>query len=207
MIELMVVLLVMAILLAIAIPTFLGTTAAADDRSAQSNLITAFTAAKTVFQNSNQSYDLGGPIPAVTLANALQTNQLQLQFKAGILGTSYTTQGSSGLASDISVSVSSDGVGVVLAAFSVPGNCFYVVDNTGPLTGAAPTYPPYSDGTAVTDSTSPQPVSGALDLPTSEGTAYVDVSGDVEKSDCNAATPTASGPDAKARYQVNGFPA
>ena len=40
-IELMVVLLIMAILLAIAIPTFLGVKGGASDRSAQSNLDTA----------------------------------------------------------------------------------------------------------------------------------------------------------------------
>ncbi len=46
-IELMVVLLILAILLAIAIPTFLGVTGGANDRSAQSNLNTALTKAKT----------------------------------------------------------------------------------------------------------------------------------------------------------------
>ena len=40
-IELMVVLLILAILLAIAIPTFLGVTKSANDRAAQSNLNTA----------------------------------------------------------------------------------------------------------------------------------------------------------------------
>jgi type IV pilus assembly protein PilA len=49
----MVVLLVLAILLAIAIPTFLGTTASATSRSAQANLNTAFTDAKTQYENDN----------------------------------------------------------------------------------------------------------------------------------------------------------
>jgi type IV pilus assembly protein PilA len=58
-IELMVVVLIIAILLAIAIPTFLGAQNRAKDRSAQSNLRNALTAAKTLatdkegqFQNS-----------------------------------------------------------------------------------------------------------------------------------------------------------
>ena len=45
-IELLVCILVMGILLAIAMPTFLGTTDAADDRSAQSNLAVGLTDAK-----------------------------------------------------------------------------------------------------------------------------------------------------------------
>ena len=47
-IELMVVLLILAILLAIAIPTFLGVTKSANDRAAQSNLNTALVNAKSI---------------------------------------------------------------------------------------------------------------------------------------------------------------
>src|SRR6202041_2004258 len=49
-IELMVVLLIIAILLAIAIPTFLGVTNTAGDRSAQSNLTNAITESKALYQ-------------------------------------------------------------------------------------------------------------------------------------------------------------
>src|SRR4051795_125457 len=48
-IELMVVVLIIAILLAIAIPTFLGARGKAQDRAAQSNLRNALTAEKTFF--------------------------------------------------------------------------------------------------------------------------------------------------------------
>ncbi|MHB1503921.1 MAG: type IV pilin protein [Acidimicrobiales bacterium] len=54
-IELMVVLLIMGILLAIAIPTFLGVTSTAHDKAAQSDLSNALTTAKA-YQASNQSY-------------------------------------------------------------------------------------------------------------------------------------------------------
>src|ERR1700726_1443014 len=54
-IELMVVLLIIAILLAIAIPTFLGVTGSANDRAAQSNLTNGLTEAKALYQNQ-QSY-------------------------------------------------------------------------------------------------------------------------------------------------------
>ncbi len=55
-IELMVVLLILAILLAIAIPTFLGVTKSANDRAAQSNLNTALLNAKAQYQNNSQTY-------------------------------------------------------------------------------------------------------------------------------------------------------
>ena len=48
----MVVLLIIAILLAIAIPTFLGVANSAGDRAAQSNLTNALTEAKALYQNS-----------------------------------------------------------------------------------------------------------------------------------------------------------
>src|ERR1700721_350671 len=54
-IELMVVLLIIAILLAIAIPTFLGVTNTAGDRAAQSNLTNALTEGKALYE-VNQGY-------------------------------------------------------------------------------------------------------------------------------------------------------
>ena len=59
-IELMVVLLILAILLAIAIPTFLGVTKSANDRAAQSNLNTAFVNAKAAFQQNCSVVQLPG---------------------------------------------------------------------------------------------------------------------------------------------------
>src|SRR5436305_827149 len=55
-IELMVVVLIIAILIAIAIPTFLGARSQAQDRAAQSNLRNGLTAEKTVYTDS-QAYD------------------------------------------------------------------------------------------------------------------------------------------------------
>src|SRR5579863_3370802 len=52
-IELMVVLLIMGILMAIAIPTFLGVTHGANDRSTQSNLTNALTSAKALYAQDN----------------------------------------------------------------------------------------------------------------------------------------------------------
>jgi type IV pilus assembly protein PilA len=65
-IELMVVLLIIAILLAIAIPTFLGVTKSANDRAAQSNLTNAVTEATAIFQANNQTF----PTPSTAFSSA-----------------------------------------------------------------------------------------------------------------------------------------
>ena len=153
----MVVLLVIGILLAIAIPTFLGTTSAADDRSAQSNLNTALTDANTQFETNGQTYFIGGVQDSAAFAAALTAAQLSLSFKAGSAGT-VDHPGKLGVLSSISVAVSADGNGLVLAAYSVPGNCFYVVDNAQALSGATASVAPYAGTTAVTTTpTSPAP--------------------------------------------------
>ena len=200
-IELLVALLVMGILLAIAIPTFLGTTNAADDRSAQSNLATALTDAEATFQQQGQTFGTGAGASAA-LATTLQAGALDLSFKAGSLGSSPAL-GSSGTLSDVSVAVSGDGNGVVLAAYSVPGNCFYVVDNSGALSAAAAGLAPYVGTSTVTSVM--RPVSGALGLPTRAGTSYVTVAGDTDKGDCNAYRPRAAPSGTKAAYQSAGF--
>ena len=203
-VELMVVMLILAILLAIAIPTFLGTTATADNRSAQSNLNTALVDAKTQFQNNGQTYFVNGVQDAPALVNLLTNAQLSLVFRAGSTGTS-TTQGSSPNLSTISVAVSSDGVGLVLGAYSVPGNCFYVVDNSGTLSSAATGVAPYTGTTAVTTTAAVAPA-GTIGFPTIPGTSYVEVKGDMTKTDCNAYSPRTSGSPATVQYLTSGFP-
>ena len=75
-IELMVVLLILAILLAIAIPTFLGVTGGANDRAAQSNINTALTTAKAAETQNNQTYtgitaaSLHANEPSITFSGA-----------------------------------------------------------------------------------------------------------------------------------------
>jgi len=199
-IELLVVLLVLGILLAIAVPTFLGTTATADDRSAQSNLVTALTDAKSIFQDQGQTFGTGAGADAA-LASSLGKGALDLTFKAGSLGT-LKSQGSSGSESDVSVSVSPDGNGAVLAAYSVPGDCFYVVDNAQPLVANSDPYL----GASVTTGLGMVTVSGPIGLPIRAGTSFVTVSGDTDQSDCNAFTPKATGTGIKASYQIAGFP-
>ncbi len=116
-IELMVVLLILAILLAIAIPTFLGVTKSANDRASQSNLNTALVNSKAAFQQAGQTYT---QLNAATLSSAEPS-------------LSYTT-GNSGAQSTISLYTSTDGNGVILVAFSKSNNCWGVADNTQTIT-------------------------------------------------------------------------
>jgi len=190
-IELMVALLVMAILLAIAIPTFIGTTNTADDRSAESNLNTALNDGQSQFQADGQTY-----ADSIAFAGKLSSSQPSLSFKP---------QGSSGSLSDISVAVSADGAGLVLGAYSLPGNCFYVVTNATVLSTASQSASPYSGGSAI--STVANAVrAGAIDFPATPGTIYVKVTGDTTKPDCNAHSPKSSGPPATIQESTNGFP-
>ena len=66
--------LILAILLAIAIPTFLGVTKSANDRAVQSNINTAITNAK-------------GPVPAVrTVVHQLERGWLEHRLVRGVSG-------------------------------------------------------------------------------------------------------------------------
>ena len=73
-IELMVVLVIMGILMAIAIPTFLGVTSTANDTSTQSNLANVITSAKAIYAKTD-SY------PAtLTMAKDLQKDEPEFKF-------------------------------------------------------------------------------------------------------------------------------
>src|SRR3974390_3251444 len=79
-IELMVVLLIMAILLAIAIPTFLGVKGGAQDRAAQSNLTNALTSSKAVYSSRGSCPAFAG---AGGLSATLATQEPELSFVGG----------------------------------------------------------------------------------------------------------------------------
>jgi prepilin-type N-terminal cleavage/methylation domain-containing protein len=129
-IELMVVLLILAILLAIAIPTFLGVTKSANDRAAQSNLNTALLNAKAQYQKNSQSY----PATAA-LVTALQSAEPSLQFVNGTAGTGTASADQN----HISVFTSGDGNALVLTAYSAQThNCWIVVDTPAVTAAAAP---------------------------------------------------------------------
>ena len=182
-IELMVVLLILAILLAIAIPTFLGVTNSANDRAAQSNLNTALTDAKSVYESNQQVY------PAASgLLASLQSNEPSL---AGSLTTNTGSLPTTG--GGIAVYVSSDSNGAVFVALAKKTNeCWVVADNSATVsdTGAGS---PYKSTTS------------AGGIPTAAGEYY-----GVYKSDPGASTPIYCGISSVqanlTKTQTSGFP-
>jgi len=164
-IELMVVLLIIAILLAIAIPTFLGVANSAGDRAAQSNLTNALTEAKALYQNS-ASY--AGQTPATFTASAPEF--------------SWTTGGCSGNNNCVSMQVVdtsavADGQGIILAAYSSKSQtCWYAVDleaTPSTFTDTAPNVPFITGGVAPTGATT-------------AGVFYAKKSSGVSSTNCNA---------------------
>jgi len=118
-IELMVVLLIMAILLAIAIPTFLGVKGGAQDRAAQSNLTNGLTSAKALY-SSVGSYTTTNASFVATMA----TQEPELTFTTG----SATAAGNV-----VSFDISTDGQQIILVNYSPDngGTCWAVSDNDG----------------------------------------------------------------------------
>ncbi len=130
-IELMVVLLIIAILLAIAIPTFLGVTNTAGDRAAQSNLSNALTEGKALYQ-VNQSYSSGGA--------TYTPGQFTSQAPEFTWTTGACASGSTNCISydEVNVATANDAQGLVLAAFSTKtSTCWYALDlESAPIPGA-----------------------------------------------------------------------
>jgi prepilin-type N-terminal cleavage/methylation domain-containing protein len=121
-IELMVVLLIIAILLAIAIPTFLGVTNTAGDRAAQSNLTNALTEAKALYEVT-QSYSSGGAYtPAVFTSQAPEFTWTQNAACAASATNCISYE-------VVNASTTGDGQGLVLAAYSAKtSTCWYALD-------------------------------------------------------------------------------
>jgi len=112
-IELMVVVLIIAILIAIAIPTFLGARKRAQDRAAQSNLRQAVTSGKVIFTDKEDYTQ------ATTGALAAAEPSI----------TWNTASADSTGPPTVSVT-SPDNNTFIAAAFSKAGNCWYVRDHT-----------------------------------------------------------------------------
>jgi type IV pilus assembly protein PilA len=122
----MVVLLIIAILLAIAIPIFLSVSQAGKDRQAQANLYTSLNAARGFAYSSASTQSYGAQLLAY-----LQADEPGMPF------TNTSSYGASGL----SFSVSEDGNGVVFAqragttCWVLADNFSYVTPNTSNYVG------------------------------------------------------------------------
>jgi type IV pilus assembly protein PilA len=120
-IELMVVVLIIAILLAIAIPTFLGARDSANARSAQSNLRNALTAEQTYWTN-NQSWDV---TPATTTAGSVAATETSLQWSS----SGAVKPGNQVLVTDDTAANN----GIVLESAAKDGHCYAIeaIDQPG----------------------------------------------------------------------------
>ena len=140
-IELMVVLLIIAILLAIAIPTFLGVTGSANDRAAQSNITNALTELKALYQNGQTYCPTAGTCAANTTplplsgAGSIQSSAPEFQW---VVAATAVTPGSTVGIQPVDVVSAGDGAGVIIAVDSKNANtCWYAADlETTPVTGA-----------------------------------------------------------------------
>jgi type IV pilus assembly protein PilA len=128
-IELMVVLLIIAILLAIAIPTFLGARNTANARSTQESLRNALTAEQT-YWTSNQSFGTGLTSIENTLnwttgtvsTGASGNTVAAVLYKWVAVGT-VPGSGSSGSADSVE-----------LYGYAKDGNCYYIFQSDNPTT-------------------------------------------------------------------------
>jgi type IV pilus assembly protein PilA len=182
-IELMVVLLILAILLAIAIPTFLGVTKSANDRAAQSNLNSAEVNAKTIFQQNTQSYALGVTVASLSssMATSLGAAIPNLAFSTGAVTSGSTP-------ATLSVSIASDGNAIVLAAQGKgTGNCWYVIDN------------------AAAESATSNGAWSVSGIPDTAGTWYGEAKNTGTAPTCSAAAPIAAAAGTVV-YSQSGFP-
>lgn len=120
-VELMVVVLIVAILIAIAIPTYFGARQTANDRAIQSNVRNAFTAAR-VYYNENLAYSAD---PAV-----MQAVEPSIQWVASPLNASSPSQAVRIQVYDVPNTAQT----VVVVGRTNTGRCFYLRDVMGGLT-------------------------------------------------------------------------
>ena len=124
-IELMVVVLIIGILIAIALPTFLGARARAQDRAAESSVRNALSAGRVIFSDQ-EDYGLA-TIPALT----------------GVEGSLNWVDENTPSSDPTTISRNTSGGVLTLASYSRSGTCFFLRDEPpqtttyGALTGAA----------------------------------------------------------------------
>lgn len=125
-IELLIVLLIIGILLAIAIPTFLAVTKGANNTAAQSNLSTGLTASDVFYTQNNSSYT--GILAGSTTASPLASQGTGLTFTSNIPIITSS-------AKTLDVNVQNGGSSLELASLGSNNRCFGAVDNKTPWSG------------------------------------------------------------------------
>jgi len=195
-IELMVVLLIIAILLAIAIPTFLGVSGSANDRAAQSNLTNALTEAKALYQNS-QTYCEASCATGVT---ALPVSTI-LSSAPEFAWTNAAVNPGNGISiAPVDVTTTAGtGDGVIMAAESKNANtCWYAVDlESQPNPAFTDTAPNVDFAQAQTAAGAGQWESAPTAQKITAGVFYAKSTvngGGINPTTCVATTPTAGTP-------------
>jgi type IV pilus assembly protein PilA len=125
-IELMVVVLIIAILIAIAIPTFLGLRRRAQDRAAQSDLRNGLTAAKAYFTDADSYNPTGAEVFNAAEGTLIEPSLKWVDGGAALVGQVHVK------------AVSADGVTpsfVVLSTRSASGDYFCIADSSDAGTG------------------------------------------------------------------------
>jgi type IV pilus assembly protein PilA len=158
-VELMLVVLIIAVLLAIAIPDFLGARGSANARAAESNLSTALSAEQAYF-TATQSFsaylsDLKAVEPNLNWSTASPTTE-------GGSTVSAITYGSSGAKDTSSTPDSNDGA-VILQAYARDGNCYALFQMDTVTSGLSPgTYYNVTSGQCSATGLSTVPASTSL---------------------------------------------
>jgi type IV pilus assembly protein PilA len=137
-IELMVVVLILGILMAIAIPTFLSLTSSAKTNAAESDLTTA-TQDEAVYYTQNGSYDAIAPTAATATDNITGNTAYPGVSKTDPgLNWSATSYGTAGTKT-VYVVAATSGQNIILGAAGQNGNVYWVNDAGGTLTYAVTT--------------------------------------------------------------------
>jgi type IV pilus assembly protein PilA len=138
-IELMVVVLIMGILMAIAIPTFLSTQGSANDASAKSNATNVLTSEKAYYEDNQVYLDAF----AGATGNSLDPNMPWEATSADHVPTTGTVVAEAGVISATGIALGATGSGVLIMDLSKSGACFYIYDSeataTTPVLGYAQT--------------------------------------------------------------------
>ncbi|MGH9018233.1 MAG: prepilin-type N-terminal cleavage/methylation domain-containing protein [Acidimicrobiales bacterium] len=116
-IELMVVLLIIAILLAIAIPTFLGVTGSANDRAVQSNLSNGLTEAMTRYEDAGQTFS--------NVSSTLSSSAPEYTWTGSTMVCS-TSQPNCISIYPADTAIAGDNQVLVMSAMSKTGTCWWV---------------------------------------------------------------------------------
>lgn len=132
-VELMVVVLIIAILMAVAIPTYLGARSRAQHSAAVQDLVNAVTAAQTVYATNNSSYAPPASAPtsgckSATFTCLLQNAEPSLQFTDGPTIHSDSNSISIGVGGGSSTNGTGAPQSIMMAAYDQSGKCDVVLE-------------------------------------------------------------------------------